>query len=521
MQTSARPIAFWDESPFDADVLKRRVKAQLLGVAGEAPRLGPFALVRCLGRGASGTVYEAIDTRDGGEVAVKLLRRADADAIARFKAEFRGLTHVVHDNLARLYELFADGDTWCFSMELVRGPSFNAHVRGESCDEQRLRGAMEQLLRAVHALHSAGTLHRDLKPSNVLVTHEGRVVVLDFGLLTAVGAGHRPVPSRQGTPEYMAPEVDAGHAPSTASDAYAIGVMLFQALTGRLPWSGSPARITRCRREQAAPQPRALWPDAPDDLNALCTALLERDPRARATIGDALRAFQVRPSTLPAPPPAAEAAALVGRTRELDALRAALADARGGHPIAALIAGRMGSGKSALVEHFAASLPSAVVVLRARCHERESVPHKAFDGVIDALAAHLETLPASARAALAPPGTAALLQMFPQLATCLAPAPASVGHAQRDAAFDALKELLRRLAQRAPLVLIVDDLQWADRDSAQLLLELLGPPAAPAMLYVGCYREEQREHCEFLRELLAHARKHARTFRRIAIAAAG
>lgn len=295
MQAGAQPIEIWNESRFDADVLKRSVKARLLGMSAEPPRLGRFALTRCLGRGASGTVYEAKDARDGSLVAVKLLRRADAEAVARFKAEFRGLTHVAHDNLARLYELFADGDAWYFSMELVRGDSFTAHVRDAGgCDVKRLRSAIAQLLCAVHALHGLGTLHRDLKPSNVLVSAEGRVVVIDFGLATAVGAAHRPPLRAHGTPPYMAPELDARLAASPASDAYAIGVMLFQALTGRLPWNGSPAEIVRRRREQAAAEARGLWPGVPEDLNALCAALLERDPRERATIDEALRALRAQ-----------------------------------------------------------------------------------------------------------------------------------------------------------------------------------------------------------------------------------
>ena len=283
MRAGAQPIEIWDDSRFDADVLKRSVKARLLGVSDEPPRLGPFALARCLGRGASGTVYEATDARDGSVVAVKLLRRADAEAIARFKAEFRGLTHVAHDNLARLHELFAQGDAWYFSMELVRGDSFTAHVRAAgACDVERLRCAMAQLLCAVHALHASGTLHRDLKPSNVLVTAEGRVVVIDFGLATAVGAAHRPALRAHGTPPYMAPELDARLAPSPASDAYAIGVMLFQALTGRLPWNGTPAEVTRRRREQNALQARALWPEAPEDLERVVRGVARARPaRAR------------------------------------------------------------------------------------------------------------------------------------------------------------------------------------------------------------------------------------------------
>src|SRR5262245_51536628 len=104
MSTHELSSEVWADWQLDAELLKARVKASLLGSPNEAPRLGSFTLVRCLGHGASGSVYEARDERDGSEVALKLLRQREPRAISRFKAEFRGLTHVVHENIAQLYE---------------------------------------------------------------------------------------------------------------------------------------------------------------------------------------------------------------------------------------------------------------------------------------------------------------------------------------------------------------------------------------------------------------------------------
>ncbi|HMI93046.1 MAG TPA: protein kinase, partial [Polyangiales bacterium] len=164
------------------------MKAQLLGEPDGGPRLGRFLLLHQLGHGATGAVYAARDENSGAEVALKLLRAQSADAVHSFKQEFRGLTHVVHENLVQLHELFADGQEWYFTMELVRGVKFHDYARsrqgehgelaesgehGQSgehgelagrppsdgrgrCDHDRLRGALAQLLSGVRAIHSAG-----------------------------------------------------------------------------------------------------------------------------------------------------------------------------------------------------------------------------------------------------------------------------------------------------------------------------------------------------------------------------
>src|SRR6266480_2954651 len=175
-----------------------------------------FKINRRLGSGGMGVVYEAHDRQMNKTVALKTLTRAEPEHIYRFKREFRALADVTHPNLVSLYEFMSDGKFWFFTMELVKGTNFLEYVRpgvkvhsataSKSAtlltdlpdvhspldwsdiplDEERLRSAFRQLAQGVHGLHETGKLHRDIKPSNVLVTKEGRVVILDFGLVADV-----------------------------------------------------------------------------------------------------------------------------------------------------------------------------------------------------------------------------------------------------------------------------------------------------------------------------------------------
>jgi serine/threonine protein kinase len=158
------------------------------------------------------------------------------------------------------------------------------------CDIDRLRHAMSQLTRGLHALHSAGKIHGDVKPPNIHVTSDGRVVLLDFGLdaerQRRPGAGDMVV----GTVGYMAPEQCTGDVRvSAAADWYCVGVVLFHALTGRLPFEGAVARVLFDKQTEAAPRPSTLVRHVPRDLDDLCAELLEREPANRPTGEQLLR----------------------------------------------------------------------------------------------------------------------------------------------------------------------------------------------------------------------------------------
>jgi serine/threonine protein kinase len=437
---------------------------------------GRYRVLRLIGRGGMGVVFEAADQRLGIPVALKTLRDLDGPMLLRLKNEFRALADLRHRNLVRLGELVQEDQSWFFTMELVRGSDFLGHVRPTpaGADEGRLREALAQLAEGVSALHRAQKVHRDLKPSNILVEHGGRVVVLDFGLV--VDSDRRPaLDPHAGTPEYMAPEQRTGGPVGPAADWYAVGVILYEALTGRRP----------------APPDREALKDAPADLAELCLDLLSPDPaerpredEVRARLGQA----SPRPPLPPAPP-------FVGRLDERDRLREALRAA--GETLRVIVVeGESGVGKTALVRSFVEEASAGgACVLGGRCHERESVPYKALDGIVDALSRHLSGLPADRREALVPDDVGLIADAFPVLLGVEAaldphharPRPRDPAERRRGMA-RALRALLDRLAGASTLVLTIDDLQWSDPDSIALLADLLRPPEAPPLLLVGTLR---------------------------------
>ncbi len=484
-----------------------------------------------------GVVYEALDRDQQTHVALKVLRSQTADALLRFKTEFRALQDLHHPNLIGFGELFEDGGIWFFTMELVRGASFLAWVGarplppsaadGDSdsieiseveddstrsvdaaaldrqsalkanhaatiADEPRLRAAIGQLAQGLGALHRAQKVHRDIKPANVLVTADGVVKILDFGLVIDPSHWRWPDAQLLGTVAYMAPEQCTSPAVGPEADWYAVGVMLYQALTGRPPFVG-PDVIERKQREEALP-PSALRPTVPADLGQLCVDLLRLEPGRRPRGPEVLKRLGL---VDPHAYASGTAEVFIGRARELDLLIRAFFDSLAA-PVVVLVQGESGIGKSALVERFVERVRGAfgAVVYAGRCDARESVPFKAVDGVIDAICRRLSALPADEVLARLPADVALLGQAFTvmnrieAIAQAPRPDPAELEPQElRRRVFAAVRELLRRLAEREPTVMVIEDLQWADAASLQMLAEVLRPPAASPLLLIATLRD--------------------------------
>jgi eukaryotic-like serine/threonine-protein kinase len=471
-----------------------------------------FGVLEELGTGGFGTVVRAYDWVTGHEVALKLLHRGDQEGTERFKKEFRSLVEVEHPNLVRLGELFERNKRWAFSMELIRGQGLLAWVRApeqvNGFDETRLRAGLSQLATAVEALHRSGLLHRDIKPANVRVTPEGRVVLLDFGLVTQLAMGKQSTTRNiMGTIEYMAPEQCDSMPSTAAADMYSLGVLLYEALTHRMPFSGDLRQILLAKYAQTPVPPQAWNETIPSDLSELCSALLALDPRDRPTATDVLARLGGpialdHPSSAPVPDDV-----FVGRGRELATLFEAFDFAPASAPRLLLIEGESGIGKSALIAEFLRRLRTrmrGVEVLSGRCHAFEHVTYKAFDEIVDQL---VRVIRARRPEAAALPESSGLLPLlFPTLGR-VANLDANVRRprAERTELFDAFRDLLAQLCAAGPMVLAFDDLQWSDAESVALLKDLLDFSELRDLLLVASCRPLDSEERTQLEPLLAHA----------------
>ncbi|HVR18133.1 MAG TPA: protein kinase [Polyangiaceae bacterium] len=477
---------------------------------------GRFELSEHLGAGSMGVVYAAFDRQKKERVALKTLQNLEATSIQRLKQEFRSLASVAHPNLVRLRELFADADEVFFTMDLVDGLPLSKFLEADPIrrgDLQLLRNAFRQLAEGLGALHSYGKIHRDLKPSNVMVRNDGRVVVLDFGVTCDVdaarGASERGMIA--GTPAYMAPEQVNGEITSIASDWYAFGTMLYEALTGRLPFDGALLELLNAKTSGAALPIES--PEVPADLKALCAELLSRSADSRPRGAEVRARLGAEPESVQndsrrPPGSSGKKAEFVGREQQLRALETALHRTLQGELVTLLVSGASGIGKTTLVKEFLGDDCEAkgALVLQSKCFEQEFVRYNAFDGVIDGLRSYLRRLTSEAQARLTPRHAGALAAVFPTLGDVLARdaprerLPAQAGERRR-MAFHALRELLGRLAETTPVVMFLDDLQWGDSDSARLLAVLLAEPDPPPILIVGSCRSDERAASSLIRTL--------------------
>ncbi len=512
------------DSPFETDLgddpfsTQRSDVGREQNLASSVRRLGNYQLLRQLGRGGMGVVYEAVHASGGPPVALKTLQQQSASAIHRFKDEFRVLADLSHKNLVRLGELVTTADEPFFTMEIIQGKPFDEFVSATFAsaealpnlpfNERLLRDALTQLAEGLATLHMAGCIHRDLKPTNVLVTSEGRVVILDFGLaLDRDDASYEENQSSfVGTPYYMSPEQARSTSVTTASDWYSVGIMLYEVLTSERAFqSRQLSELMREKLESQSLCPREVQPEVPSDLSQLCVDLLQVDPELRPDGNEVLRRLSGTKSN------EVNDQVWIGRTDELAQLSNAWHDVRQGDTRVVLVSGNSGMGKTSLVDRFLTKLrrDEPVIVLRGRCYDNESVAYQGFDSIVDSLSDHLRRMPAPEVERLLPMELDSLTQIFPVLCEVPSIARDVTTHSNKTAnaaerrrlGMSALREMLSRLCRWHAVVIFIDDLQQGDADTASLFREMFLRDQAPHALFVGTYRTEDEATSECLRQI--------------------
>ncbi|MEO0562332.1 MAG: protein kinase [Chloroflexota bacterium] len=256
---------------------------------------GRYRLVAQQGSGGMAVIYKAIDNELGRTVAIKILRpslTSDPDFLRRFKNEARNVANLSHPNIVTVYDVGSDGDTHYIVMEFIDGSDLKKLIRKET--KLPVDVAVDlgiQICAGIGLAHRAGLVHADVKPQNVLLTSSREVKVTDFGIAQAfsdTNSGERQAVV-WGSPHYFAPEQARGEKPSPASDVYSIGIVLFEMLTGQLPYSGSSQQeLAMAHIRTEVPRVTDVNPQIPEELSRIVYKVMSKEPVGRYRMADQL-----------------------------------------------------------------------------------------------------------------------------------------------------------------------------------------------------------------------------------------
>jgi beta-lactam-binding protein with PASTA domain/predicted Ser/Thr protein kinase len=267
---------------------------------------GRYRVISRLGSGGMADVYLAEDQLLGRQVAVKLLHHhfaEDQEFVERFRREASSAAGLSHQNIVGIFDRGEWQGTYYIAMEYVAGRSLKTIVREQGAlDPNAAINIVVQILRAARFAHRRGVVHRDLKPHNVIVDEEGRARVTDFGIARAGASDMTLTGSIMGTAQYLSPEQAQGHVVSASTDLYSIGVILYELLTGVVPFEGETAVAIAFKQVSAHPRPpSALNPAVPPSLDAVVARALEKDPARRyADAEEFIEVLQRERAALPA-----------------------------------------------------------------------------------------------------------------------------------------------------------------------------------------------------------------------------
>ena len=254
---------------------------------------GRYKVLSRLGAGGMADVFLAEDQQLGRKVALKLLHRRfaeDPDFVERFRREAQAAAGLQHPNVVSVYDRGSYDDTYYIAMEYLPGRTLKQLIREEApLDPVRAIDITVQILKAARFAHRRGVIHRDLKPHNVIVDDADQAKVTDFGIARAGASDMTETGSIMGTAQYLSPEQAQGHAVSPASDLYAVGVVLYELLTGRVPFDAETAVTIAIKHVSEAPgPPTSINPAVPAELEQVVLWALNKNPADRPQDADAL-----------------------------------------------------------------------------------------------------------------------------------------------------------------------------------------------------------------------------------------
>jgi len=477
--------------------------------------IGRYRVVRKLGEGGMGLVFEAEDEVLGRRVAVKRLKSGDEASRRRFWREARAAARLSHPNVCQLYEVGEDSQGLFLAMELLVGEPLSQRLARGPMTPAEVVSLGAGMLAALSALHAAGIVHRDLKPSNVYLTGHG-ARLLDFGLARALpgeiaralgadSSGDRTNPDLLiGSPRYMAPEQILGREVDARTDVFAAGAVLYEALAGRPAFAGTTLVEVLTATLHDAPPPLE---DAAASFEAVVRRALAKDPADRFSsaeeMGEALREAASPPARAAAPAALAGAEGaesrevFAGRSAELARLEGRFAAALSGSGSVVFVTGERGTGKSALVRAFLGRVRAAsdpISIATGRCMEGQG-PGETFLPFLDAFGRFLSTRARDVAVDLVRTWAPTVGIQMP---AALVPDPDGSLHrrtagATRERLVREAGDFFEAASRLYPLVLSLEDVQWADPASVDLLCHLGRRISRQRMLLLATYRPSDAE----------------------------
>lgn len=470
-------------------------------------RLGPYQVLRRLGRGGMGVVYEAVHTDTGDRAAVKTVREALPSRRSAIHREILALSQLRHPGVVRIKAQGSsdDGTPW-YAMDLVPGASWRGLIGGSPAPSDRHGSLLTQLCALAEPLahiHGEGLVHGDLKPDNILSGADGAPVLVDFGLTSRFGesSGREALALRAlvGTPEYMAPEQWRGEPGDARTDLYAFGCLAYELFLGQPPFVGDRDRLRRLHLEGEVPPLSRLIPGLPAGLDALLGQLLAKSKEDRlghaSRLAHALLALgaEALPPRGGPPRPYLFPPGLRGREGVPERVVGSLIARDGGAP-AVWISGESGVGKTRLLLELGHSgQRGGLKVITAECAPN-GPPLMAFRPFLRAAHERLSLEAPELEVQILGPRRATLARIEATLAgTDPPPAlPPLDAEAERARVLQDLLGAIAAFASQWPTFLLFDDLQWADELSllalARLATEL---PASAELSLVGAFRSEE------------------------------
>ncbi len=489
-----------------------------------------------LGEGGMGVVYKAHDTLLDRPVALKALapHLLGDGSLRRLLREAQSAAKLTHPNIVAIHDVVEDDATRLIVMEYIEGQTLRSLI---PLSWERAIDVGLDVCRALSFAHERGVVHRDIKPENVIVTPDGAAKVMDFGLARSEGRSRlTQTGAIVGTVAYMAPEQALSGRADARSDLYSVGAVLYEVITGKPPFEAEdPIAVISMHVNVPPVSPRFYAPAIPPVLESVILRLLAKDPTERYASADELsRILQTTLVSVESPDevaPAADARVtvaslldmmtrgrLIDREEELASLKSALESVLSGRGQVVLVDGEPGIGKTRLVDELLvyARLRGCLASV-GRCYEQEvNVPYLPF---ADALRTLLQGIPNDRLTAAAGPFASELVKLVPDLAQRipgLLPSPPLEPDQERLRLYQSVTRFVTELARTQSLVVVLDDLHWADAATLQLLRYLARNIRAERVLIVGTYRDVEVDRAHPLSSALSEMNRE-RLYRRVLV----